>query len=63
MNIQQAKDLTGRILAVDGLPYTVTSASTYDKITVFDPRKNEYIFFDSLATFENWAYGKSVSSN
>lgn len=62
MNNSEANTLIGRVLNVDGSEYTVASASTYGNISVFDPRRNEYIHFDSLETFEHWAYGKPVSA-
>jgi hypothetical protein len=64
LTIKEANSLTGRVLcrASDGLSYTVTSVSTLGSVHVYDPRKNEYVFFDSLETFNNWAYGTPVSS-
>lgn len=59
-----ANAIVGRVFSrvSDGLTYTVTSASTYERIRVFDPRTNTYLAFDSKETFENWAYGKPVLS-
>ena len=59
---EDAQRLVGRVLSVGGLPYTVTSASIYGEVRVYDPTKNEYLFFDSRETFENWAYGTPVST-
>jgi hypothetical protein len=57
----EATKLAGRVfVATDGLCYTATSCSTDGAVIVFDPRKNEYISFDSRETFEHWAYGTPI---
>lgn len=60
MTIKEANALTGKVLAVGGLCYTVQSASTYGEVCVWDPRKQQLIRFDSRETFENWAHGTPV---
>lgn len=54
--------LCGRVLAVSGLAYTVTSASTDGEVHVWDPRSETLLRFDSRETFEHWAYGTPVSA-
>lgn len=55
--------LVGRVLSVGGLAFTVTSASNYGEVNVWDPRTETLLRFDSRETFENWAYGTPVTSN
>jgi hypothetical protein len=54
--------LVGRVLSVNGLAFTVTSASSYGEVCVWDPRRSVLLRFDSRETFENWAYGTPVPS-
>jgi len=63
MTIKQANALVGRIVTKDSMVYTVTSASTYGDVCVWDAAKQVLLRFDSRETFENWAYGTPVSSN
>jgi hypothetical protein len=60
MTNDEAMKLTGRVLTVGGLPFTVISASTYGDVRVFDPSRNVHLVFDSRETFENWAHGTPV---
>jgi hypothetical protein len=60
--ILEANQLTGRVLAVGGHPYTVTSAGTDGEVHVWDPITQTLIRFDSRETFEHWAYGTPVPS-
>lgn len=62
MTNEEAQRLTGRVFARDGLAFTVTSASTYGEVCVWDPRRQVLLRFDNRETFENWAYGTPVSS-
>ena len=62
MNSIDANKLTGRVLSVGGLTFTVTTASTYGEVCVWDPRQEKLLRFDSRETFEHWAYGKPVPS-
>jgi hypothetical protein len=55
-------ELVGRVLTVGGLIYTVTSASSYGEVCVWDPRRHVLLRFDSRETFENWAHGTPVPS-
>jgi hypothetical protein len=54
--------ITGRIVWKNQQNYTVTGESSLGEIHVWDPVKHELLIFDSLATFENWAYEKPVAS-
>jgi hypothetical protein len=58
--IRETNRLVGRVIAVGGLAYTVTSASTDGEVHVWDPRSETLLRFDSRETFENWAYGTPV---
>ena len=59
MTWQEAGSLPGRCIFKDGTNFTVAGACTYPaQISVYNPDTKEYLFFDSLETFENWAYGK-----
>lgn len=61
--IDEANKLIGRVFkAADGLVYTAVSCSTNGSVTVYDPRKDEFISFDNRKTYENWAFGAPVSS-
>lgn len=62
MTRAQTHKLLGRVIKShsDELVYTVTSAGTDDRVVIYDPRKNEYVIFDSLETFSNWAYGTPI---
>jgi hypothetical protein len=62
LTIKQANALIGRVVRKEELNYTVTSASTLGDVCVWDPTKQELIYFDSQETFENWAYGTPVSA-
>ena len=55
--------LVGRVILKEGINYTVTSVNhPYGAIAVWNPQTSDLIFFDSIETFENWAYGAPVST-
>ena len=62
--LKEANLLVGRVILKDGINYTVTSVNDpRGLIAVWNPSTSELIFFDTVATFENWAYGTPVSSS
>lgn len=59
MTMQQANSLPGRCIFKNGTNFTVVGACTIPaEVSVYNPDTKEYLVFDSLETFENWAYGK-----
>ena len=60
---QEANKLVGRIVPKDGTNFTVTQACSPDGwIYVWNPLTETLTTFDSLETFENWAYSTPVPS-
>ena len=59
---EETMNLVGRVLTVGGLVFTVTSASTYGDVCVWNPRTLTLTRFDSRETFEHWAYGIPVAA-
>jgi hypothetical protein len=62
ITLEQANRLIGRCIFRDGINYTVTSASTYGEVAVWNPEAHTITVFDSPETFENWAYGTPIPS-
>jgi hypothetical protein len=62
MTNTEVQNLIGRVINKNGTGYTVTSASTFGEVCVWDSSTQTLMRFDSRETFENWAYGKPVSS-
>lgn len=60
--ILETNRLVGRVIAVNSLAFTVTSASTEGEVHVWDPRTETLLRFDTRETFEHWAYGTPVAS-
>ncbi len=59
MTFEQVNSLPGRCVLKDGTNFTVVGASTYPaQVRIYNSDTKEYLIFDSLETFENWAYGK-----
>ena len=63
MTMKDANSLIGRVVLKEGINYTVTQTCSPDGwIYVWNPSTQEFIVFDSLELFDNWAYGKPISS-
>lgn len=63
LTIKEANALVGRIVWKDETNYTVTGTNhPQGLISVWNPKTHTALYFDSVETFENWAYGKPVPS-